>query len=293
MMIELIDRVEGENILGEGVIWNSRTQTVWWTDIEGFRLYCYEPQSKELICYSTPERLCSFAFTSENDWLIVAFESGFAHFNPKKEIVRWIAKPQQSQPHIRFNDGRVDRQGRFWAGTMMEEQGDGFETGCLYRLDKNGEAIAELEDISIANSLCWSPDSKKAYFADSPLNRIDIYDFDAASGSLSNRKTFATTPDHIYPDGSIVDKDGYLWNAQWGGSRVVRYAPDGNIDHILELPVSQPTCVAFGGADMDMLFVTTADKGLSEERLDKEPLAGDLLIYKTDQQGIAEQYVEF
>lgn len=230
MKIELIETVTVKNTLGEGVIWNSRSSTIWWTDIESCRLYCYDLRSKEHKYYFTPERLCSFAFTTNKDWLIVAFESGFAYYNPLNEEVRWITRPQVDQPHIRFNDGRVDRQGRFWAGTMVEDQIDEREKGCLYRLDPDGKAIPVLGDLLIPNSLCWSPDSRKLYFADSVANRIDQYDFDAISGTLSNRETFAKTPDHIYPDGSIIDKDGYLWNAQWGASRVVRYAPDGEID---------------------------------------------------------------
>lgn len=292
MQSEFIEVVDVENILGESVIWDNRSQAVWWTDIERCLLYCYDPLNKECSNFDTPERIGSFAFTTEPDWLIVAFENGFAYFNPKKNLIKWISKPQENLSHIRFNDGRVDRQGRFWAGTMVENQDTQPEKACLYRLDQNGEPAVVLQDITISNSLCWSPDGTKLYFADSPIHRINIYDFDASKGAISNKKLFAETPEHIFPDGSVTDRDGYLWNAQWGGGRVVRYTTDGKIDHIIELPVSQPTCVTFGGADLTWLFITTAKSGLSKEQLNAEPLAGSLFIYKTDIKGIPDELVD-
>ncbi len=293
MQIELVETVKVGNTLGEGVIWDDRSQTVWWTDIQSFLLFRYDPIRKECTKYTTPERVCSFAFSKDQGWLIVAFETGFAHYNPEKNQTRWINRPYEHSTHIRMNDGRVDRQSRFWAGAMVENEKGQKKHSCLYRLDPSGEPATILEDIQISNSLCWSPDSKKLYFADSPTRRIDVFDFNASNGTVSNRKTFAVTSENIYPDGSIIDQDGYLWNAQWGGARVVRYAPDGTIDHILKMPVDQPTCVAFGGKDQSWLFITTARADLTDEKLDEQPQAGDLFIYKTDIKGIAEKHVDY
>lgn len=294
MNLELFDRIMVGNTLGEGVIWDHRTETIWWTDIQESRLYHYNLSSKKLGYYETPERLCSFGFTDDEEWFIVAFENGFAKYNPEKNIINWLSKPQEHHNQIRFNDGRVDRQGRFWSGTMVEDNNGGNVRGCLYRLDMADKKLAVplLEDILISNSLCWSPDSKKMYFADSTNNRIDVYDFDAALGMPTNGNPFATTNEDIFPDGSTIDQEGFLWNAQWGGSRVVRYAPYGEIDFILEVPVSQPTCVAFGGSDLSWLFVTTAKDGLDNNQLANEEFAGDLLIYKTDIKGIPENIIK-
>ncbi|MDG1709451.1 MAG: SMP-30/gluconolactonase/LRE family protein [Emcibacteraceae bacterium] len=292
MSIELIETVKVGNILGECVLWDPRTTTVWWTDIEASRIYQYDPVTKDVRFYVTPERLGSFGFTNDEEWLIAAFESGFAYYNPFNGLIKWIAKPQEHLSHIRFNDGRVDRQGRFWAGTMVENSDRGPEQGCLYRLDADGQATVEIQNVMISNSLCWSPDGKRMYFADSPKNRIDTYDFDTVSGGPSNKKFFTSTDAHIHPDGSTVDADGYLWNAQWGGSRIVRYTPSGAVDYILDLPVSQPTCVTFGGPDLSNLFVTTARADLNVDQLSEQPLAGDLLIYKTTIKGLTEPFTQ-
>lgn len=294
MKVELIDRIKVGNTLGEGVIWDRHTEAIWWTDIQESRLYHYNPTSKKLGYHDTPERLCSFGFTDHEDWLIAAFENGFAQYNPEKNIINWLSKPQEQYNHIRFNDGRVDRQGRFWSGTMVENDEGGTERGRLYRLDMNEKcsSVPLLEDILISNSLCWSPDSDKMYFADSANNRIDVYDFDPALGIPTNGKPFARTNDDVFPDGSTVDQDGFLWNAQWGGNRVVRYSPNGVIDYILNVPVSQPTCVAFGGPDLSWLFVTTAKDGLDDNQLANEEFAGDLLIYKTDTKGSPENIIK-
>ena len=291
MKIELVDTVEVGNTLGEGVIWDLRSEKVWWTDIQKSRLYYYHLASKKLGYFNTPQRLCSFGFTNHEDWIIVAFEKGFAKYNPGDEKIEWLSQPQKSRNDIRFNDGRVDRQGRFWAGTMVEGDDAGMEQGTLYQLDLDKGAVPILDGISISNSLCWSPSGEKMYFADSPNNRIDVYDFEQISGMPSNRKTFASTETEIFPDGSTIDAEGYLWNAQWGGSRVVRYSPEGEVDHILELQVSQPTCVAFGGPDLTWLIVTTAKDGLSDDQLNKQPLAGSLFIYKTEIKGLPEHFI--
>lgn len=290
MKIELIDTVEVANTLGEGVLWDDRSDTVWWTDIQQSRLYQYHLSSKKIKHFETPERLCSFGFTDNENWLIAAFENGFALYNPYDGALNWVSKPQEQYNHIRFNDGRVDRQGRFWAGTMVEDNEGGLERGFLYRLNFDHEVIPLLNDILIPNSLCWNPEGSKMYFADSTNNRIDVYDFDPIVGVPSNRKTFAKTDATIFPDGSTIDKEGYLWNAQWGGHRIVRYSPEGEIDHVLNLPVSQPTCVTFGGPDLTWLFITTAKDGLNHDQLKEQPLAGNLLIYKTEIKGLTEHY---
>lgn len=283
-MIEFVDRIETHNTLGECVLWNDRQQSVWWTDIHEARLYRYQLQQRHLTTYIVPERLASFGFTEDDDWLICAFASGFALYQPDSQKIDWIARPEADNSGTRFNDGRVDRQGRFWAGTMCERQ-PMEPVGSLYCL--SGRHVKKmLGDIFIANSICWSPDSSEFYFADSPRYTIHRYAFNAVTGEPHAPNVFATTAAPHEPDGSTVDADGYLWNAVWGGGKVVRHGS--GVDRELQLPVSQPTCVAFGGADLNLLLVSTARIGLSAEQLEREPDAGNLLIYRTPYRGLAE-----
>lgn len=285
-MIEFVDGIEAHNTLGECVLWDDRQQSVWWTDIHEARLYRYKLQQRHLTTYLLPERLASFGFTEKEEWLICAFASGFALYQPDSQKIDWIAQPEKEATGTRFNDGRVDRQGRFWAGTMCERQ-PMEPAGSLYCL--SGRHVTKvLSDIYIANSICWSPDSAQFYFADSPHHRIQRYDFDSASGALHQPQIFATTTPPQEPDGSTVDAHGNLWNAVWGGGKVVCHPTQGGETLELALPVSQPTCVAFGGPELNLLLISTAKIGLSTEQLNREPDAGNLLIYQTPYRGLPE-----
>lgn len=287
-MISLVDVVSVRNILGEAVLWNARTAKLWWTDIEGRCLFQYDPVSRALDRIQTPERLASFAFVADSDKLIAGFESGFAFFDPATGAVEWHYRLERGPSRgLRFNDGRTDRQGRFWAGTMVE--GGGQEPlGRLYCLDRRGQVTVLPDPVHISNALCTSPDGTLLYFADSPQRRIFVYDLDPASGALSGRRIFAETPEGAYPDGANVDREGFVWNAHWGAGRVVRYAPDGSIDREVEIPSSQPSCVAFGGSELNLLFVTSACDGLKGDALLQQPSAGNVFVYNTDVTGLSD-----
>ena len=284
---ELIDVVDVGNELGEGVIWDARRGLAWWTDILGRRLFRYDPVTALTESRETDERLCCFAPVAGRDVHVAAFESGFAFFDPASGDVEWIRKIAEDDQRTRMNDGRTDRQGRFWAGSMVDEPPREPATGVLYCLDRDLGVREQLTGIAISNSLCWSPDSRFVYHTDSPTGRIDRYTFDADAGIFGERSDFCRTARGSVPDGSIVDADGFLWNAQWGGNKVVRYAPDGSTDLELEVPAKQPSCVAFGGEALDLLFVTTAATGLPDE-LTRADGNGALLVYRTDCRGLIE-----
>jgi sugar lactone lactonase YvrE len=235
-----------------------------------------------------PERVGSFGLIERSDDMIAAFASGFAIVGLKGSPVRWLGKPDAALPGVRFNDGRVDRQGRFWAGSMVETEPRDAR-GNLYCVGKDSAVERRESGIVISNGLCWSPDSRRMYFADSPLRTIYAYDFDAGDGSISNRRVFAHTPEGAHPDGATVDADGCLWSAHWGAGRVVRYTPDGAVDRTLLVPASQPTCVAFGGTNLDLLFVTSARENLSEKALAGEPDAGNVFVYKMNVKGLPDR----
>jgi L-arabinonolactonase len=282
---ELVDVVRVANTLGEGVVWDALGQRAWWTDIHERRLYRYDPVARALESFELPERLGSFGLVEGSERIIAAFESGFAFYHPESGQLDWIERPPHAAANVRFNDGRVDRQGRFWAGSMVE--GAGPPTGKLYSLT-GGSLQVHLSGIAISNSICFSPDGRQLYFADTPHRLILRYDLDPASGVLSNRQVFARTPAGAYPDGSQVDAQGYLWNAHWGAGRIVRYAPDGSISGVIEVPASQVSCVAFGGRNLDQLFVTSARVDLQPAQLASEAYAGDLFIYQLDVKGLAD-----
>jgi L-arabinonolactonase len=282
---ELIDVISVGNTLGEGVLWDPVAARTWWSDIQERRLFRFDPLTRALKMFELPERLGSFGLIGGSDKLIAAFESGFAVYHPESGQLDWVTRPEHAATNVRFNDGRVDRQGRFWAGSMVEGKGE--PKGRLYCLDGD-EAKVHLSDIAISNSICFSPDGRCIYFADSPRRIILRYDIDAATGTLSNRQLFASTPQGAFPDGANVDAEGHLWSAHWGAGRVVRYAPDGSISGAIDIPTTQVTCVAFGGANLDLLFVTSAREGMSEATLAQQPNAGDVFVYKLNVKGLPE-----
>ncbi len=278
--------IKAGNLLGEGIVWNDETQTVWWTDIEGRQLCCFDWPRKTLRRFPTPERLGSFGLVADEDILIGAFESGFALFDPEKGLSGAIVRPEGLTTAMRLNDGRVDRQGRFWAGAMVERP-LGSRSASLYCV-QDGAVRTYERGVAIANGICWSLDSSWFYFADSAQHVIWRYSFDSDTGAISGSQEFARISEPACPDGAVVDGEGYIWSAQWGGGRVVRFSPDGRIDRVLEIPVSQPTCVAFGGPDLDLLFVTSARIGLSREALAAQTGAGDVFVYNVGVQGLPE-----
>lgn len=289
---ELIDIIEVGNSLGECILWDERTQSVCWLDIHGARWFRYFPATRQLRKYDLPERAGSFGLVEDDERLIVAFASGFALYDPQSATCEWLYRPEAGFTGTRFNDGRCDARGRFWAGTMVEAEtatdANGKPTlGSLYWVAGKQHSKV-LTDIRIANSLCWSADGRTVYFADSPTAHIRAFDFDAATATFTNSRVFATTPAGSVPDGATVDAEGHVWNAHWGGGRVVRYAPDGHEQCRLELPVTQPTCVCLGGVQFDTLFVTTARVELDHDQLRAQPLAGHVLVYKTRFRGLPE-----
>jgi sugar lactone lactonase YvrE len=186
-----------------------------------------------------------------------------------------LADVQSDRPDLRFNDGKCDPQGRFWAGTMARDHRPG--AGALYRLDPDLSVHLMVDGVAISNGLDWSLDGRTFYYIDTPTHRIDRFAFDPASGAISDRRPFVTIdPADGNPDGLTVDAAGGVWVALWDGWTVRRYRPDGSFDRDLRLPVSEVTCAAFGGPDLDELYITSAWELLSEAQHAAEPLAGAL-----------------
>jgi sugar lactone lactonase YvrE len=282
-----IDILRVGNTVGECILWDSRRGALWWTDIQAKRLHRYDWARASLEILDTPERVGSFGLVAGSEQLITAFASGIALYDAHQRSVSWLARAEALAPGVRFNDGRVDRRGRFWSGTMVEGE-EPIAGGCLYCVDGTRETRCHVRDISISNGLCHSPDGTKLYFADSPTRTIRVYELIEPEGILGPSKIFAQTPEGAFPDGAAVDVDGCVWSAHWGAGCVVRYTPDGRIDRTIHVPTRQPSCVCFGGPDLDVLCVTSARESLDESTLRAEPHAGDVFLYRAGVRGLPE-----
>jgi L-arabinonolactonase len=275
------------NIVGEGILWDAQRQLLWWTDIQSCRLHRFDWTRGINTVIDTPDRVGSFGLIADRDAFIVAFAKGIALYDPVTKATEPLPNPDALADGIRFNDGRVDRQGRFWAGTMVE--GPQLDAGgCLYSVDAARRIRREACGIRIANGLCFSPDGTQMYFADSPTRAIRVYDLPDEGGSLGAPRLFAQTPAGAFPDGATVDADCCVWSAHWGAGCVVRYTPDGDVDRLVQIPTCQPSCVCFAGPDLDVLCVTTAREGLDDKTLRSEPHAGDVFLYRPGVQGLPE-----
>ncbi|CRM70817.1 SMP-30/gluconolactonase/LRE family protein [Pseudomonas sp. 58 R 12] len=248
------------SLLGECPVWCERTERLFWTDIPGCELRALDPERGEVQRWSLPEPLGSFALTADEDVLLMGLASCLGYYNLSTgRFSKITATP--GVPGTRINDGRCDRMGNFVFSTM--DAGEQVQTiGRFHRL--NAAALEtetlDLPAVAIPNSICFSPDGSTMYYADSLQGCIFCCDYP----SLENQRVFTTVNGQGAPDGSCIDAQGFLWNAEWGGSRVVRYAPDGRVDRVIESPCVQTTCPVLGGPGYATLYSTSARIGLDK-----------------------------
>lgn len=272
--------VQASDRLGEGPVWSPLEGRLYWFDIKGFRLSWYEPATDARGAFALPLR-ASAAAPRARGGLLVATEKGLAHVDPDAGALE-VVQPHDLGEGFRSNDGKIDTMGRFWWSSM--DDNGGVRPGAVFVSTPNGVTRKALTGIHIPNTLSVSPDGKLLYVADSKRQTI----FAHRTDDLRQAKEFANTRGQpASPDGSAVDAEGFLWNAQWGGARIVRYAPDGTIDRIVQMPVSQPTSCAFGGADLATLYVTSAWDELSPQAQAAQPLAGALFAFEPGVKGLA------
>jgi sugar lactone lactonase YvrE len=274
-------------LLGESPIWDAAAGLLYWVDIECRRLHRLEPKTGATASWELPEQPGAVAPRASGG-LIMVLEHGLAAFDPEHGRLEWMVDPEPEYPHNRFNDGKCDRQGRFWAGSMHATEPKR-ATGNVYRFDHDGGVHRVIAGVGIPNTFAWSPDGATMYLASTLEQVIYAFDYDTVTGAIGNRRVFATTQgDDAMPDGSTVDAEGFLWNAQWDGWRVVRYAPDGSVDRIVAMPVQRPTSCMFGGDDLSTLYVTSARTGLSRRRMRPQPLAGGIFSVQAGVSGLPE-----
>jgi sugar lactone lactonase YvrE len=263
-------------MLGEGPYWVPEDDCLLWVDIPNGLLHRTYFPSGETVTLDLGA--VSAAFPAVGGGILTVGGNRLALHLPAERGEQWTTRLIAEVPAregIRFNDAGVDPAGRVWVGSMDISEAQ--PLGHLYRLDAGGTMKAVVESVTVSNGLGWSPDGTRLYYADSPTKRIDVFDYDAATGEAAGRRVFADLSAFAgVPDGLTVDADGCVWVAVWGGGVLRRLAPDGTPDAVVPVPVSQPTSCAFGGPGMTDLYVTTARAGLSEAELKDQPLAGRL-----------------
>jgi sugar lactone lactonase YvrE len=267
--------------LGEGPWWCFREHVLWRVDIHGCTLHRWNPETGEQQSFKFGEPIGCFVPCTDGIHGIAGFQSGLALVDLTNGTVGTHCNPEPDLTENRFNDGKCDREGRLWAGTM-DESAEAIPRGSLYRVVSGHDPVLVLSGVITSNGLGWSPDDRVMYYADSGIRTIWRFDF-GSDGSLSNRRIFATDHDCV-PDGLTVDAEGYVWSAKWDGNRVVRYSPSGGIDLTIEVPTPRPTSVMFGGPELDQLYITSAKAGLT----DPDPLAGHLFVAEPGMQGLPE-----
>jgi len=259
-------------LLGESPLWDYREECLYWVDIEGKALYRHRPAEDTTTSIPVPEQIGCIALR-EGGGLVAASRSGFAFLDPDTGSLEIVVSPEGDRLGNRFNDGKCDRRGRFWAGTM--DAAAETTSGSLYRLSPDLAVSRVLTGVTIPNGIGWSPDDRTMYFTDSALRTIVAFDFEGDSGEIGSPRDFVSIDSACgVPDGLTVDDEGFVWSVHWDGWRVTRYDPEGVVASVIALPVPRPTSCAFGGKLLDRLYVTSASIGLLPEQLANAPMSG-------------------
>jgi L-arabinonolactonase len=260
--------VDCKNHLGENPLWDVREQQLYWIDSTSCEIWNCREDGSDLRTYYLPTYIGSMALR-ESGGALLALANGFSFYNFETQEITPVANPLADKPDYRFNDGKVDRAGRFFAGCMGYDF-DPSDVNVLRQPVKNGPVYRIDPDLSVheidtgmicSNAPCWSADNKTFYFGCSEQKVIWAYDYDIATGTVSNKRVHISDQKFARTiDGATVDSEGYLWNAKVLGGRIIRYAPNGSIDREIEVPVRNVTSVMFGGRDLDILYFTSMAK---------------------------------
>jgi sugar lactone lactonase YvrE len=266
---------EAAALLGEGPLWSPREAALDWVDVKAPALHRYRPSDGDTTSWTMPEPIGWVIERANGEGFVAGFKDrGFAFLTPGTMAPETIGQPEPDYPDNRFNDAKADAAGRIWAGTMDDNEREA--SGALYRLDPDLEWYRMDRGYTVTNGPAISPDQRRLYHTDTFEGTVYAFDL-ADNGKLSNKRAFVTIPEGDgYPDGMTCDAEGGLWVAHWGGWRVTRFTPGGEVDRVIEMPVAQVTSCTFGGPDLDRLYVTSASVGLDEEDREEQPLAGGL-----------------
>lgn len=265
MTNEIRCAVPAGDICGEGAVWHPEQSALYWTDINRFLVHQFVPGTSSVRTWIFEEPVTSVNLTEVGEQFLLVFASRIGLWSPRNHPRVETIYRLPTAPEMRFNDAGVDPRGSLWAGTMRnnvgpqgEELNVTFSEAVLYRIDPDGSATEWKSGIGISNTVAWSPDRKRFYFGDSCANALSQFAYDEAAGAISNEQPLLNGYELGLPDGSAMDAEGFLWNARYGGGCVIRTAPDGRVEQTVRLPVSRPTTCAFGGDDLQTLYITSA-----------------------------------
>ena len=279
--------VEIRSELGEGPVWSEAEQALYWLDCLKPAVYRYDPASGENRTLDLPldSAIGALAFRRGGGY-VLALESGIKVLDAGAKTARLLCHPEKGREENRYNDGKPDRAGRFFVGSLNKADRD--PTGALYRVDPDG-SCREIDGRFVCpNGMDWSPDNRTFYFVDTGSRNIFAYDYDAATGEIEDRRVLATiAPEEGGPDGLCIDREGFLWVAQWDGWRISRFDPDGRRERQVRVPVPRPTSLCFGGPELDRLYITSAAVDLDRAALEAAPLSGSLFALDPGVRGFA------
>lgn len=277
--------VPGQDLLGETPLWCEQTDSLLWLDIDGGRLQRFHAATGRHDSFTFDAHFVgSLALTPVPGRVLLALDLGLHLFDMGTGELRLLCQVEPAERDNRLNDGRCDAQGRFWVGTMDKQLSR--PHGAFYRVDPTGAVQRLFGDVIVANTVALSPAQDRLYFSDTRRFVTWQFPLDVAAGTLGERHVFVDhTATRSRPDGACVDSEGFVWNALFAAGRVVRYAPSGQVDRVIELPVTNPTCVCLGGPNLRTLYITTARKFLDRAQLRREPLAGSVLAVEVDVPG--------
>ncbi|MEO6000660.1 MAG: SMP-30/gluconolactonase/LRE family protein [Chitinophagaceae bacterium] len=267
-------------LLGEGPVWDADNKKIIWLDIMKGEIHQFSQPLAQHEVMSVGQTIGAIALKTSGGW-IAALQHGFATIDMEKKTIEPIADPEEGLSKNRFNDGKCDPSGNFWAGTM-DHINDESGAGNLYVLKKDLSISVRIKQVTCSNGMAWSLDHKTFYYIDSPTRQVVAYDFDVKHGVITNKKVIITIPvEEGYPDGMTIDREGMLWIAHWDGWKVSRWNPlSGKLIHQFLLPVARVTSCTFGGEAMNDLYVTSAYIGLNENDLQVQPLSGCLFVIR-------------
>jgi len=276
---------EGKNELGEGPVWDAGNRELVWVDIDGRTLWRWRPGDGRAGASALDKKIGAAVPAKDGSW-ILAMEDGFYRLEAGGRTIL-LAAVDEPDPENRLNDGKCDRSGRFWAGTMSA---GGRKDGSLYVLEKGGTLAKKLTGVICSNGLAWNEEDTVMYYIDSGERKVFAFDYRPEDGAIASRRTlidFAAEGERGIPDGMTIDAEGMLWIAHWGGWQVSRWDPrTGRKLLSVSVPAKNVTSCTFGGDRLDELYITTARIGNDERELAGQPLAGALFCVRTDTAGL-------
>jgi sugar lactone lactonase YvrE len=265
--------------LGEGPVWDSKLQSICWVDIMNGQIHEFGTRGGTLKTTDVHEMVGAVALCADGN-LLAALKNGLAIVDRKSGGITPLSHPEAHLPANRFNDGKCDGEGRFWIGSMAVDET--LNQGSVYVFDADGGITKKIEGTTISNGLAWNARQDTFYFIDTPTSAVVAYDYDADTANITNKRTIITFDVEVgHPDGMTIDADDMLWIAHWDGWQVSRWNPaTGEKLFSLKMPVANVTSCTFGGDNFEDLYITTARKGLAEDELRRQPMAGALFVWK-------------